>query len=268
MNTIARIDYFSMLIGNAHDLAQHFANHTIRVFVEGLDRNGLAYTGGWTVKPEYNSSAGHTQYFLRVWGTLADLFVHSSNDHIGHRLITRVDVRYELLRSDRTAVRAFGQAVMDRPKGRRNIQLFDSKGREKGAEGRSTGGTGLAIGSHKSDRRVSLYTRGNSLPAVEIQLQGAAVAKMWGDHCGWDTSEIDWTRQVQNFMDAATHEADQWLADAAGLDLTQLPGALENSDGLYFFHSGQLAIPGILSAYEALSPQDKRAVRAELAQRG
>lgn len=268
MKSIPRIDYISVLLGNSHDLAQHYVNSFVRPYFDSLERQLGPRSGGWTVKPEYNTTAHTNQYFLRVWGELADFFTIAGQDMLRGKLITRLDIRYAIINGSKESVRRFGAAAMARPKGRRNVQLFDSKGREKGANGRSTGGVGLAIGSHKSDRRVSVYARGNESPAVEIQLQGAAIAELWGACMFYDDGVMSYMDELRTLQDRATYTADTWLADAVGIELDQLGEALKDSDNSYFDQHGQLSIDSILSQYERLEPDQKRNVRARLAQMG
>lgn len=268
MTDRVRIDYISVLIGNSADEAQRWAQHNVHQLLGTEPDQQASGHGGWTVKSEYNSAVHHNQYYLRMWGHLANWWVEMSYTALRHKLITRIDVRYSLPGATRENIKTFGNAVLLRPRGRRNVQQFDSQGREKGASGRSTGGAGLAIGSHKSDCRVSVYQRGKEVPAVEIQLQGNAVDKLWAAHCGYDDAEMPWLTQLAEFKDAATYQADQWLADAAGIDLSQLDDALLNPDGAFFRESGQLSIEAVLEMYDRLGGAAQRELRTRLAGRG
>lgn len=268
MTSEARFDYISILIGNSADIAQQYANTVMREWINNHHKDGVHLAGSWAVKPEYNTALGHSQYFLRVWGELAQAFVADNAHAIKGHLITRADVRYELPNATTEALKAFGIAAASGQKGRRNVQLFDSKGRSKTSSARSTGGVGLAIGSHKSDRRVSAYQRAGSPVAVEISLQGRAVADLWGKFCGYDESEQPWGDQLRDFMDQCTYTADDWLAQAAGIDPSQLMDALHSRDGNYFGFNAVLSADSIVEMYEQLEPSEKRDVRARLAQLG
>lgn len=86
--------------------------------------------------------------------------------------LLRVDLRQKFISED-----AFERAMRaaTEVKGR-NLQTFNTRLRTKAGD-RDAGGQGAAIGSHKSDRRVSLYRRGKEFPAYEVQLRMRAVAK-------------------------------------------------------------------------------------------
>lgn len=263
-----RFDYISILIGNSADLAQQFAHTVVREWIAQQNLYERHPHGSWSVKPEYNTALGHSQYFLRIWGEMANEFIEQNAHAIRGHLITRADVRYELPNAKTEALRAFGRAAASGQKGRRNVQLFDSKGRNKTGSGRSTGGVGLAIGSHKSDRRVSAYQRAGAPVAVEISLQGRAVADLWSKFCGYDEAEQPWLDQLRDFMDQATYTADEWLAQAAGIDTAQLMDALHAQDGNYFGFNALLSADSLVEMYEQLEPSAKRDVRARLAQMG
>lgn len=62
----------------------------------------------------------------------------------------------------------------------RNKQSFNSRHRSK-REGRSGGGRGIALGSHKSDLRVSVYRRRGQPYHMEVQLMGKRLRSLISD---------------------------------------------------------------------------------------
>lgn len=69
------------------------------------------------------------------------------------------------------AIETLHKLVSQHGKGNRNVTAYSSRQRER-RDGRSAGGHGIAIGSHKSEFRVSVYKRGNEPGAIEYQFRG------------------------------------------------------------------------------------------------
>lgn len=105
-----------------------------------------------------------------VWDALRTLPVGTRE---GVKLL-RVDVRQEL--PEATSITDVANALAG-AKGK-NVQTFNTRPRTKKGD-RDSGGQGVAVGSHKSDRRLTAYQRGKERPAMEVQLRKRAVEAAW-----------------------------------------------------------------------------------------
>lgn len=112
---------------------------------------------------------GTRLYVFQVWGERATT-VRYLDWSVWSKYLERIDVREETDVS-RKGIEALYNYASSHNTARRNIQLFTSRSRSK-RDGRPAGGDGLAIGSHKSDFRFSIYKRGTERGACEFQLSG------------------------------------------------------------------------------------------------
>ena len=266
--TSPRIDWISLMVSSHHDHAQQWYAEAMTHWLAEEQRAGRHLRGGWKPQAQFNTSTKERQYYVEIWGEMAHKWLMMNYWRIPGLIVTRLDVRYTLESATEQGLASFVAAAASMDKGRRNVQTFNSKSRVKKSTARNSGGRGLAIGSHKSDKRVSLYKRAGEPVAIECQLQGDFLSKLWGDFMGYDTSEVPFDRQLDALIDQATYLADTWLAESVGIDPANLWAALQSQDGTYLSWEGALTVARVVSQYELLSPQEKRDVRARLAQMG
>lgn len=116
----------------------------------------------------YNAQAGKETWALDVWGEWAGIVW--SLDEWWFQWLTRLDVRRTLWEADKDTVMALGEHL-NRAGGPYNVHTYNSKPATK-RMGRDRGGVGFALGSHKSDLRISVYKRSGEPSAAEFQMTG------------------------------------------------------------------------------------------------
>lgn len=115
----------------------------------------------------FDSQTRQTVRYIEVWGELAhSYFMFIPTAKLGN--ITRVDYRVQAGWADMNYELLKQSAAQCKYASKRRIQIIQSPVRNK-KDGRDAGGTGLSIGSHGSERRVSTYKRGSEPYAVEVQ---------------------------------------------------------------------------------------------------
>ncbi len=110
---------------------------------------------------------------LELWGEwagLVELF-----PPIWIQSLQRYDVRATLWDTSEEAIIATGQHLQKTVTSY-NINVYSTRPASK-RRGRSRGGKGYAIGSHKSEIRVTCYKRTGEPSAVEFQIQGPKLKK-------------------------------------------------------------------------------------------
>jgi len=168
-----------------------------------------------------------SSFMVSVWGSDADhwpvlrALLDTPEGVVSYP--TRIDIRTE-----NTASIDFHRLYADvmAHKGNRNIHLFSSRVRTK-AEKRGAGGQGLAVGSHGSDLRVTVYKRANEAPACEAALTGgrfftaayAAIAKYVGGssektvYAGDNPAYQEFHSRMAEILSASTVQATGFTAE-------------------------------------------------------
>lgn len=165
---MGRIDYAKVRYALPQGEAGKMWRSRLDSHIDTLEAFKLAGDeGGYKLHTDYNPNLTHTTKYLEVWGKLANSFYETMFASIFGQDIMRLDYRIEL--PDEVDLGALADKA--EKVGRRQYQFFNQRVREKSGD-RSAGGIGLAKGSHKSERRVSIYKRGSELPAAEVQLRG------------------------------------------------------------------------------------------------
>lgn len=113
---------------------------------------------------------GNRMYMVETWGKFAHMVLREL-PHEWYTFIARVDWRISVdVNVNRLKfLYAYIEANQKRA---RNLQLFDTRPRTK-KQGRNAGGKGLAVGSHKSEARLSVYQKTGERGAIELQVKGA-----------------------------------------------------------------------------------------------
>lgn len=116
-----------------------------------------------------NVQHGTMDYFIDIWGEAAGLVWYLPREPY-FNCLKRCDVRaieHEMTEDEIL----YGGQALQRHSGKYNINVYSTKPGTK-RMGRDRGGKGFAIGSHKSDLRVTYYKRSREQSAVEYQFSG------------------------------------------------------------------------------------------------
>ena len=129
------------------------------------------------MNPDYETTV------LEIWGEWAGLVETCPT----HWLLSlkRYDVRAVLWDSSEEAIIQTGQHLQ-RTVTNYNVNVYSTRPASK-RRGRSRGGKGFAIGSHKSDVRVTCYKRTGEPCAVEFQISGDLLKR----HCNDIYARLD-----------------------------------------------------------------------------
>lgn len=173
----ARFDRFDILCPRYHDVWQS------EVVALGTQARMCAEDAGLDAK--YNqrclgqeADGDKRLYSFETWGAFSDAWAQTVGP-LKWAELQRLDIRIECDIDTRKLTGLYGW-VSEKGKYGRNVNLFDSREREK-KEGRHAGGCGISIGSHKSDRRLVIYKRKGERGAIELQLSGRALQKLVGE---------------------------------------------------------------------------------------
>lgn len=122
----------------------------------------------------YNPQNGMETWSIDIWGEWAGLV--EVLDIAWIRWLKRIDVRAIVWDADKDTVLDIGQHLQ-RNVTSHNVNVYNTKAASKRL-GRDRGGVGFAIGSHKSDLRVTTYKRTGEPVAQEFQCSGAMLARL------------------------------------------------------------------------------------------
>ncbi len=122
----------------------------------------------------YNADAGMETWSIDIWGEWAGIVDKLTPNWIEY--IKRVDVRAIVWDATKDTVLDIGQHLQ-RTVTSHNVNVFSTKPATKRL-GRDRGGVGFAIGSHKSDLRITTYKRTGEPVAQEFQCSGAMLARL------------------------------------------------------------------------------------------
>lgn len=214
-----RYDYAKFVLRAPLDLCEQYKLQFVQLVAAGdeFDGNG----SGYNVKPLRRTPDGQWIYVYELWGPLAQIVRYFSWEAWG-KLIERLDVKFDYDVTP-SGVRALRDQLEGSGSGGRNVQTFNSRVREK-KEGRDGGGFGVAVGSHKSESRLSAYKRGRELGGVEYQIsgkkvkKGAAVVDMLLKEGREDVATDPWTELRQHLFTSAVTE----YKKATGLSFTEM----------------------------------------------
>lgn len=122
----------------------------------------------------YNAAQGMETWSLEIWGEwsgLVELFDPSWLERI-----KRFDVRANVWDATKDTILDIGQHLQ-RNVTSHNINVYNTRPASKRL-GRDRGGVGFAIGSHKSDLRITCYKRTGEPVAQEFQCSGAMLNRL------------------------------------------------------------------------------------------
>lgn len=163
-----RLDYAKFLI----EARPEVWNHMYRVVCETsheMKFNGEFLKSHKTNRLWFNAEKGVETWSLEFWGEWAGIVSRLPN--YWSIWLKRLDVRAIVWDATKETVLDLGQH-MQRNVTSHNINVYNTKAATKRL-GRDRGGVGFAIGSHKSDLRVTCYKRTGEPVAQEFQCTGA-----------------------------------------------------------------------------------------------
>lgn len=132
-----------------------------------------------TTRLYFNAQAGKETWALEVWGEWAGI-VQNLPAWWASKL-KRLDVRAVMWDADSKSIRAVGQHLVAAALPY-NVTQHNRRPSTK-RQGRDRGGVGFAIGSHKSDLRVTCYKAGNEPCAIEFQMTGRYLERVYTEAC-------------------------------------------------------------------------------------
>jgi hypothetical protein len=125
----------------------------------------------------YNSDSDMETWSIDIWGEWAAIVYRLPPNWLP--FLKRLDVRAIVWDATQETILDVGQHLQ-RNVTSHNINVFSTKKASK-RMGRDRGGVGFAIGSHKSDLRVTCYKRTGEPVAQEFQCSGAMLTRLMGD---------------------------------------------------------------------------------------
>lgn len=268
-----RIDYLRVTIpqGDAFDETA-WKLKTEEIFMSFCVPQGDKFTKWGNFERYYDNSLRTWCMYFECWGPPSDSFFNEvPRTHYG--TILRVDLRFEL---DRPGIRIDTlEHVARRNKGksRRTITRIDSPPRSKKGD-RDAGGDFFAVGSKGSERRFTVYKRGDENWAVEVQFGKGAPTRflhdakeVWlnGQDYGPDFGDcfrrILYTNALEAITDLSYFSAYSVLGE---VETEALPDAIEYQESLLAgleMNLGHLDGDALSVAASALSRElDRRAI--------
>jgi hypothetical protein len=140
----------------------HEASHLMKVKGDWLKSHRM--TRLW-----FNHESGYETWSIEIWGEWAQIVDRLPMEYLA--TLKRFDVRAILWDTDEATIIEVGQHLQ-KNLSQFNVNVYSTKPRSK-RDGRDSGGKGFAIGSHKSDLRITTYKRTGEPCAQEYQCSGA-----------------------------------------------------------------------------------------------
>jgi hypothetical protein len=196
MSTVTfRPDYakfvFTVQAGTWHQYSERFheASHTLKFNAEWLKSHKM--------NPWYGDvSKGTETWSVDIWGEWAGIVEALPIAFFPN--LRRFDVRAVIWDCNEQTIIDVGQHLQNHITSH-NINVFSTKPATKRL-GRDRGGKGFAIGSHKSDLRVTVYKRTGEFCAQEFQCSGAmlksSVELIWEGYRGRENVISPWRALV------------------------------------------------------------------------
>lgn len=232
MSTVQfRPDYAKFLI----ECEPEVWNHMYRVFCETshlMKFNGEFLKSHKTNRLWFNAEKGMETWSLEIWGEWTGIVTKLPADWI--LSLKRFDVRAVVWDADDDTIITLGQHLQ-RTVTSHNIHVYSTKPATKRL-GRDRGGKGFAIGSHKSDLRVTCYKRTGEPVAQEFQCSGAMLQRLKMGAWDWyqkTSQSIDIWRNLGTRIEAEGNKRLMRVLESAGVgtywptigahDIPQLP---------------------------------------------
>lgn len=186
----------------------------------------------------YNADSGMETWSIDIWGEWAGIVELLPVHWIGW--LKRLDVRATVWDASKDNILDIGQHLQ-RNTTSHNINVYNTKQASKRL-GRDRGGVGFAIGSHKSDLRITTYKRTGEPVAQEFQCSGAMLSRLIGE-----------CKEQENFTSPAYSAWEMLKGKVEREGSRRLARVLENAGiGTYWpviGLSGVPALPPVQSAF-------------------
>jgi len=190
-----------------------------RAFVETshlMKFNGEFLKSHKTQRLWYNAEKGMETWSLEVWGEWAGIVTKMPPDWL--LSLKRFDVRAIVWDADDDTIITLGQHLQ-RTITSHNINVYSTKPASKRL-GRDRGGKGFAIGSHKSDLRVTCYKRTGEPVAQEFQCTGAMLLRLKMQAWDWyhkTSGTVDPWRNLSARIEAQGNRRMMGVLEKAGV---------------------------------------------------
>lgn len=181
MSTVTfRPDYAKFMIECDPDLWHHFYS------VLNRESHELKCAGEWLKSHKvnrlwFNAESKMETWTIEIWGEWAAIV--DRLPQAWFLFLKRYDVRAIIWDATKDTILDMGQHLQ-RHVTSHNINVFSTKPATKRL-GRDRGGVGFAVGSHKSDLRITCYKRTGEPVAQEFQCTGAMLSRLvtqvWND---------------------------------------------------------------------------------------
>jgi hypothetical protein len=167
-----RYDYAKFLIQCPSDMWSHWYHELTR------ESHEMKCKGEWLKSHKvnrlwFNKDNGMETWSIDIWGEWASIIERLPMQWI--QFLKRADVRAIVWDATEDTIIDIGQHLQ-RHVTSHNVNVYSTKPASKRL-GRDRGGKGFAIGSHKSDLRVTCYKRTGEPCAQEFQVSGAMLAR-------------------------------------------------------------------------------------------
>jgi len=167
-----RYDYAKFLIQCPPDMWHQWYQELTR------ESHEMKASGEWlkshkTNRLWFNAEAGMETWSIDIWGEWASIIERLPMQWIQY--LKRADVRAIVWEATEATIIDIGQHLQKHITSH-NVNVYSTKPASKRL-GRDRGGKGFAIGSHKSDLRVTVYKRTGEPCAQEFQCSGAMLAR-------------------------------------------------------------------------------------------
>jgi len=166
----ARPDYVKLLLQCEHDYFRVWWSGLHAIAESLCTPYGLDFEKSHKINHFPTQHPGLYLYSVEIWGE-ASVAIRDCPFSTLHEKLRRFDVRRQLFDVTTDQISATGQALVAGGT-TYNVTTYKSKPSSKRG-GRDRGGQGFAIGSHKSDLRISVYKVAGHPAAMEFQASGA-----------------------------------------------------------------------------------------------
>jgi len=169
-----RIDY--VRLSRKLDVARGLVwTAAIRDIIEGVQHEEPNIDGNFKAGTVKRYADGEYLYTVQVWGSLCKFIARLDFNRYA-KYVTRLDFRMEL-DVTKAGLDCLADVAKQNNHANRNITTYETRPRDK-KEGRHAGGIGVAVGSHGSTKRLTVYKRGKEPGALEFQTQMAETQKI------------------------------------------------------------------------------------------
>lgn len=167
------IDYLKVRFDIADDLFQQIYAHFRVLMTRKWGGSVSDMEKCHKVNVFHNRASKRNYYIIDIWDIGSEIFYDIAEQYGNN--VQRVDIRHSVPAATKDDIIDSGH-FLQKGVTSWNVNVYNTKPASK-RMGRDRGGIGFAIGSHKSDLRVTKYIRGREQGALEYQVQGKQLRK-------------------------------------------------------------------------------------------